>query len=118
MFFSDIRKKYFNITFLIIAIIGIFWLYSTLKPTATTNVGDFYKYNYFKPLNKAEFIYFNLTNDYKRNSTIAFYKPKKEKQMWGIYTKKLGDIEKEYFLHVIKKSIRLLIFLKKWMMLA
>lgn len=103
MFFSDIRKKYFNITFLIIAIIGIFWLYSTLKPTATTNVGDFYKYNYFKPLNKAEFIYFNLTNDYKRNSTIAFYKPKKEKQMWGIYTKKLGDIEKEYFLHVIKK---------------
>lgn len=102
MFFAEIKRKYFNIIFVFVSIIGVWWLYSALKPTATTNVGDFYKYNYFKPLNKAEFVYFNLTTDYKKGGTLAYYEPK-ENSTWGIYTKKLNDIEKEYFLSIIKK---------------
>ncbi len=54
MFFAEVRRKYFNIVFLLITVASGFWLYSSLKPRASTT--DYYKYNYFKPLNKAEFI--------------------------------------------------------------
>ena len=101
MFFSETRKKYFNIVFLIIIIIGGFWLYSSLKPTASTSY-DYYKYNYFKPLNEAEFIYFELVSDYKKGITTAFIEPKGNK-MWGTYERILNNTEKEYFLEVIKK---------------
>lgn len=101
MFFAETRKKYFNIVFLFVIIIGGFWLYSSLKPTASTNY-DYYKYNYFKPLNEAEFVYFELVSEYKRGVATAFIEPKGN-GMWGIYARVLNDTEKEYFLEVIKK---------------
>jgi len=101
MFFAETRKKYFNIVFLFVIIIGGFWLYSSLKPTASTNY-DYYKYNYFKPLNEAEFVYFELVSEYKRGVATAFIEPKGNR-MWGTYGKILNDTEKEYFLEVIKK---------------
>lgn len=101
MFFAETRKKYFNIVFLFVIIIGGFWLYSSLKPTASTNY-DYYKYNYFKPLNKAEFVYFELVSEYKRGVATAFIEPKGN-GMWGTYARVLNDTEKEYFLEVIKK---------------
>ncbi len=59
MFFTEIKKKYFNIIFFFIIIIGGTWLYSALKPAMAPSellgdYGDYYKYNYFKPLNKAD----------------------------------------------------------------
>ncbi len=101
MFFAETRKKYFNIVFLFVIIIGGFWLYSSLKPTASTNY-DYYKYNYFKPLNEAEFVYFELVSEYKRGVATAFIEPKGN-GMWGTYARVLNDTEKEYFLEVIKK---------------
>lgn len=101
MFFAEARRKYFNIVFLLIAVIGGFWLYLSLKPRASTTY-DYYKYNYFKPLNKAEFVYFELVSDYKKGFTTAFYKPEGE-DMWGTYEIELNDKGKEYFLEVIKK---------------
>ncbi len=101
MFFAETRKKYFNIVFLFVIIIGWFWLYSSLKPTASTSY-DYYKYNYFKPLNEAEFVYFELVSEYKRGVTTAFIEPKGN-GMWGTYERVLNDTEKEYFLEVIKK---------------
>ena len=101
MFFAETRKKYFNILFLFVIIIGGFWLYSSLKPTASTNY-DYYKYNYFKPLNEAEFVYFELVSEYKRGVATAFIEPKGN-GMWGTYARVLNDTEKEYFLEVIKK---------------
>lgn len=101
MFFAETRKKYFNIVFLFVIIIGGFWLYSSLKPTASTNY-DYYKYNYFKPLNEAEFVYFELVSEYKRGVVTAFIEPKGN-GMWGTYARVLNDTEKEYFLEVIKK---------------
>ena len=71
MFFAETRRKYFNIVFLFVIIIGGVWLYSSLKPTASTNY-DYYKYNYFKPLNEAEFVYFELVSDYKKGVTEAY----------------------------------------------
>ncbi len=101
MFFAETRKKYFNIVFLFVIIIGGFWLYSSLKPTASTTY-DYYKYNYFKPLNEAEFVYFELVSEYKRGVATAFIEPKGN-GMWGTYARVLNDTEKEYFLEVIKK---------------
>lgn len=101
MFFAEIRKKYFNIIFLFVIIIGGFWLYSSLKPTASTNY-DYYKYNYFKPLNEAEFVYYELVSEYKRGVATAFVEPKGN-GMWGTYRRILNDTEKEYLLEVIKK---------------
>jgi len=101
MFFAETRKKYFNIVFLFVIIIGGFWLYSSLKPTASTSY-DYYKYNYFKPLNKAEFVYFELVSEYKKGVATAFIEPKGNR-MWGTYGKILNDTEKEYLLEVIKK---------------
>jgi len=101
MFFAETRKKYFNIVFLFVIIIGGFWLYSSLKPTASTSY-DYYKYNYFKPLNEAEFVYFELVSEYKRGFTTAFVETKGNR-MWGTYGRILNDTEKEYFLEVIKK---------------
>ena len=101
MFFAETRKKYFNIVFLFVIIIGGFWLYSSLKPTASTNY-DYYKYNYFKPLNEAEFVYFELVSEYKRGVTTAFVEPKGN-GMWGTYERILNNTEKEYLLEVIKK---------------
>jgi len=101
MFFAETRKKYFNIVFLFVIIIGGFWLYSSLKPTASTD-DDYYKYNYFKPLNKAEFVYFELVSEYKKGVATAFIEPKGNR-MWGTYGKILNDTEKEYLLEVIKK---------------
>ena len=101
MFFAETRKKYFNIVFLFVIIIGGFWLYSSLKPTASTSY-DYYKYNYFKPLNEAEFVYFELVSEYKRGVTTAFVETKGNR-MWGTYERILNDTEKEYFLEVIKK---------------
>lgn len=101
MFFAETRKKYFNIVFLFVIIIGGFWLYSSLKPTASTTY-DYYKYNYFKPLNEAEFVYFELVSEYKRGVTTAFVEPKGN-GMWGTYERILNNTEKEYLLEVIKK---------------
>ncbi len=101
MFFAETRKKYFNIVFLFVIIAGGFWLCSSLKPTASTTY-DYYKYNYFKPLNKAEFVYFELVSDYKKGVTTAFFEPKGN-GMWGTYKRTLNYTEKEYFLEVIKK---------------
>ena len=101
MFFAETRKKYFNIVFLFVIIIGGFWLYSSLKPTASTD-DDYYKYNYFKPLNEAEFVYFELVSEYKKGVATAFIEPKGNR-MWGTYGKILNDTEKEYLLEVIKK---------------
>lgn len=101
MFFAEARRKYFNIVFLLIAAASGFWLYSALKPRASTTY-DYYKYNYFKPLNKAEFVYFELVSDYNKGFTTAFYEPK-GKGMWGTYEVKLNNTSKEYFLDVIKK---------------
>ncbi len=101
MFFAEARRKYFNIVFLFVIIIGGFWLYSSLKPTAATSY-DYYKYNYFKPLNEAEFVYFELVSEYKRGVTTAFIEPKGN-GMWGTYGRILNDTGKEYLLEVIKK---------------
>ncbi|MCI9078590.1 MAG: ABC transporter permease [Lachnospiraceae bacterium] len=101
MFFAETRKKYFNIVFLFVIIIGGFWLYSSLKPTASTD-DDYYKYNYFKPLNEAEFVYFELVSEYKKGVATAFIEPKGNR-MWGTYGKILNDTEKEYLLEVVKK---------------
>lgn len=101
MFFAEARRKYFNIVFLFVIIIGGFWLYSSLKPTASTTY-DYYKYNYFKPLNEAEFVYYELVSEYKRGVATAFVEPKGN-GMWGTYRRILNDTEKEYLLEVIKK---------------
>ena len=90
MFFAETRKKYFNIVFLFVIIIGGFWLYSSLKPTASTTY-DYYKYNYFKPLNEAEFVYFELASEYKRGVTTAFVEPKGN-GMWGTYERILNNM--------------------------
>lgn len=107
MFFTEIKKKYFNIIFLFITIIGGVWLYSALKPVMTPSgliddYGDYYKYNYFKPLNKAEFVYFELVSDYKKGITTICGKP--EGTGWrGSHTRILNNTERGYFLEVIKK---------------
>lgn len=101
MFFTEIRRKYFNIVFLVIVVIGGFWLYSVLKPESLTSY-NYYKYNYFKPLTKAEFVYFELVSDYKRGITVAFFEPKGN-GMWGTYERTLNSTEREYFIEVIKK---------------
>lgn len=101
MFFAETRRKYFNIVFLFVIIIGGVWLYSSLKPTASTNY-DYYKYNYFKPLNEAEFVYFELVSDYKKGVTEA-YSGHSANGVRSTFTKKLDDTEKGYLLDVIKK---------------
>lgn len=107
MFFTEIKKKYFNIIFLFVIIIGGAWLYSALKPVMTPSellgdYGNYYKYNYFKPLNKAEFVYFELVSDYKRGITTICGSPEGT-GWWGSHTRILNDTEKDYFLEVIKK---------------
>lgn len=107
MFFIEIKKKYFNIIFFFIIIIGGAWLYSALKPAMAPSellgdYGDYYKYNYFKPLNKAEFVYFELVSDYKKGITTICGSPEGT-GWWGSHKRILNDTEKGYFLEIIKK---------------
>ena len=46
MFFTEIKKKYFNIIFFFIIIIGGTWLYSALKPAMAPSelLGDYGDY--------------------------------------------------------------------------
>lgn len=102
MFFCEVKRKYFNIIFLLIIVVGGYWLYSAISPSATTDSYDVYKYSYYKPLSKEEFIYFNLTKDYEEGNTIA-YSNIDDKQFWTEFTLQLNDTTKKYFLDVIKK---------------
>jgi hypothetical protein len=102
MFFSEMKRKYATVVFLIIIVVGGWWLYSAIRPSAETTSFDVYKYDYYRPLSKVEFVYFNLTKDYKEGTTIAYANTDDEKY-WGEYTIQLNDISKKQFLDVIKK---------------
>ncbi len=54
MFFAEIKRKYFNVIFLIILVVGGYWLYMAIRPSATTTSYDVYKYSYYRPLSKVE----------------------------------------------------------------
>lgn len=102
MLFSEMKRKYFNIVFLLIIIVGGWWMYSAIKPSANTVSYDIYKYSYYKPLSKVEFIYFNLKRDYEEGTTIA-YSNTDDKRFYQEYTVKLNDTSKKDFLDIIKK---------------
>lgn len=53
-------------------------------------------------MSKEEFIYFNLTKDYKEGNTVAYFNTE-DKKFWPEYTLRLDAVMKKYFLHVIKK---------------
>ena len=61
-----------------------------------------YKYSYYKPLSKVEFIYFNLKRDYEEGTTIA-YSNTDDKRFYQEYTVKLNNTSKKDFLDIIKK---------------
>ena len=102
MFFAEIKRKYFNVIFLIILVVGGYWLYMAIRPSATTTSYDVYKYSYYRPLSKVEFVYFNLTKDYKEGTTIA-YSDISDKNYYVENTVILNDSSKKDLLYVIKK---------------
>jgi hypothetical protein len=101
MLFAEMKRKYANIVFLFVIFVGGWWLYSAIRPSATTASYDVYKYFYYKPLSKVEFTYFNLTKDYQEGTTIAYSMT--DEQSWSEYTLRLNDTTKQLFLAVIRK---------------
>lgn len=72
-----------------------FFFFSIIRPDMRQ---DYYEYEYCKPLSKQEFIYFNLTKDYKKNSTLVFLT-----ERWVPTPVTLTEEESSYIYDIILK---------------
>ncbi len=100
MIFSEIKRKYISVFFLIVVILSGGMLINFLKPITTSNSYDLNKYYYYKPLEKSEFIYFNLIRDYKKGETIEYTDTKGD--MFIEHEVRLDYNKRKLFLGVIK----------------
>lgn len=101
MTYWEIRRKYFNIIFLAAFLLGGFWLFTAIRPADTLY---YPQYAYMKPLNKAEFVYFTLVQDYQNGYTATYQKGDEEDLLRQRHrVRHLNEAERKRYLQVIRK---------------
>ena len=103
MTYWEIRRKYFNIIFLAAFLLGGFWLFTAIRPADTLY---YPQYAYMKPLNKAEFVYFTLVQDYQNGYTATYQKGDEEDPLrQRHHVRHLNETEKKRYLQKDKSGL-------------